>query len=168
MSALLFYLMAQNSGAFKQAGKFVLSSKLWEHSTPSKTCDVVLTFPKNTEDYTVMWLLSRLRARVPSLDVHVRKMAHSPVYGFYLTTSFEVFMEQAEETGMRKRLKGGGIEEFKVADRDQFERSEDQTKFFTTGERQTIILEMVNSLRAVEGDELEKIKFAEGQQIGEQ
>ena len=113
-----------------------------------------------------MWLLSRLRARVPSLHVHVRQMAHSPVYGFYLTTSFDVFMEQAEETGLRKRLRGGGIAEFKVADRDQFENSDDQTKFFTTGERQTIILEMINSLRAVQGDELEKIKFAEGQQIG--
>ena len=37
-----------------------------------------------------MWLLSRLRARVPDVDVHVRQMAHSPVYGFYLTSSFEV------------------------------------------------------------------------------
>ena len=37
-----------------------------------------------------MWLLSRLRARAPDVDVHVRQMAHSPVYGFYLTSSFEV------------------------------------------------------------------------------
>lgn len=37
-----------------------------------------------------MWLLSRLRARVPDVDVHVRQMAHSPVYGFYLSSSFEV------------------------------------------------------------------------------
>lgn len=79
-----------STGGFQKAGKFVLSSKLWEHSTPSKTCDVLVTFPKGTEDYTVMWLLSRLRARVQDVDVHVRQMAHSPVYGFYLTSSFEV------------------------------------------------------------------------------
>lgn len=85
-----FSLLFLFTGSFQKAGKFVLSSKLWEHSTPSKTCDVLITFPKATEDYTVMWLLSRLRARVPDVDVHVRQMAHSPVYGFYLTSSFEV------------------------------------------------------------------------------
>ena len=86
----VIYLLLLSTGSFQKAGKFVLSSKLWEHSTPSKTCDVLITFPKDTEDYTVMWLLSRLRARVPDIDVHVRQMAHSPVYGFYLTSSFEV------------------------------------------------------------------------------
>jgi len=38
--------------------------------------------------------------------------------------------------------------------------------FFNSGERQSMILEMVNDLRAVQGDELGKIKFVEGQQIG--
>ncbi|XP_073242923.1 anoctamin-8-like isoform X2 [Porites lutea] len=152
-------------GAFQKAGKFVLSSKLWEHSTPSKTCDVLITFPKGTEDYTVMWLLSRLRARVPDVDVHVRQMAHSPVYGFYLTSSFEVFLQQAEKLGLKKKLRTGGITEFKYEERMTYEGSDDPTAFFTSGERQSIILEMVNDLRAVQGDELGKIKFVEGQQI---
>lgn len=143
-----------------------MSSKLWEHSTPSKTCDVLITFPKGTEDYTVMWLLSRLRARVPDVDVHVRQMAHSPVYGFYLTSSFEVFLQKAEELGLKKKLRTGGITDFKYDERDSFENSDDPTVFFKSGERQSMILEMVNDLRAVEGDELGKIKFVEGQQIG--
>ncbi|XP_022784864.1 anoctamin-8-like isoform X1 [Stylophora pistillata] len=152
-------------GSFQKAGKFVLSSKLWEHSTPSKTCDVLITFPKGTEDYTVMWLLSRLRARVPDIDVHVRQMAHSPVYGFYLTSTFEVFLQKAEELGLKKKLRTGGITDFKYDERDSFENSDDPTVFFKSGEKQSMILEMVNDLRAVEGDELGKIKFVEGQQI---
>ena len=155
------------AGGFQKAGKFVLSSKLWEHSTPSRTCDVVLVFPKDTEDYTVMWLLSRLRARVPDIDVHVRQMAQSPVYGFYLTASHEVFLKQAEDLGLRKRLTDGGMDEYKYNERDKFENHDDPTKFFNSGDRQSMILEMVNNLRAVEGDELGKIKFVEGQQIGE-
>ena len=47
-----------------------------------------------------------------------------------------------------------------------YEGSDDPTAFFTSGERQSMILEMVNDLRAVQGDELGKIKFVEGQQIG--
>lgn len=144
----------------------MLSSKLWENSTPSRTCDVVLVFPKDTEDYTVMWLLSRLRARIPDIDVHVRQMAHSPVYGFYLTTSYEVFLKQAEELGLKKKLIEGGMDEYKFEDRDKFENFDDPTRFFSSGDRQSMMLEMVNNLRAVEGDELGKIKFVEGQQIG--
>ncbi|EDO38807.1 predicted protein [Nematostella vectensis] len=150
---------------FKKAGKFVLSSKLWESSTPSKTCDVIITFPKDTEDYVVMWLLSRLRARVPDIEVHVRQMANSPVYGFYLTASYETFLRQAEELGLRKKLIGGGMVEFKMEDKELFEKHDDPTAFFTSGDRQSMILEMVNGLRAVDGDELGKITFCEGMQI---
>lgn len=113
-----------------------------------------------------MWLLSRLRARVPDIDVHVRQMAHSPVYGFYLTTSYEVFLKQAEELGLKKKLIEGGMDEYKFEDRDKFENFDDPTRFFSSGDRQSMMLEMVNNLRAVEGDELGKIKFVEGQQIG--
>lgn len=56
--------------------------------------------------------------------------------------------------------------DFKYDERDSFENSDDPTVFFKSGERQSMILEMVNDLRAVEGDELGKIKLVEGQQIG--
>ncbi|XP_031564579.1 anoctamin-8-like [Actinia tenebrosa] len=159
----VFSTDSQNN--WQKAGKFVLSSKLWEHSTPSQTCDVILTFPKDTEDYVVMWLLSRLRARVPEIDVHVRQMAHTPVYAFYLSASYEVYQNWAEELGFRKKLIGGGMVEFKVDEKEQFENHDDPTTFFTSGDKQTIVLEMINTLRAVDGDELGKIKFCEGMQI---
>ena len=94
-------------------------------------------------------------------------MAHSPVYGFYLTSSFEAFLRHAESAGLRKKLRAGGMAEFKYEERNLFEDSDDPTSFFTSGDRQSMILEMVNDLRAVEGDVLGRIKFVEGQQIGE-
>lgn len=77
-----------------------------------------------------------------------------------------MFLQQAEHLGLKKKLRSGGITEFKYDERDSFENSDDPTIFFNSGERQSMILEMVNDLRAVQGDELGKIKFVEGQQIG--
>lgn len=76
-------------------------------------------------------------------------------------------MQQAENSGLKKKLCTGGMTEFKYDERMSYEGSDDPTTFFTSGERQSMILEMVNDLRAVQGDELGKIKFVEGQQIGE-
>lgn len=53
-------------------------------------CDVVLMFPSGAQDFTLMWLLSRLRAGTPGLVVHVRHHASSDSYGFYLTAPFTV------------------------------------------------------------------------------
>lgn len=75
-------------------------------------------------------------------------------------------MKWAEELGFRKKLIGGGMVDFKVDEKECFENHDDPTKFFTSGDKQTIVLEMVNGLRAVDGDELGKIKFCEGMQIG--
>lgn len=83
-----------------------------------------------------------------------------------LNLRLQVFLQQAENLGLKKKLKGGGITDFKYDERMNFEGSDDPTTFFTSGERQSMILEMVNDLRAVQGDELGKIKFVEGQQIG--
>ena len=77
-----------------------------------------------------------------------------------------MFLQQAEKLGLRKKLRTGGITEFKYDERMAYEGSDDPTAFFTSGERQSMILEMMNDLRAVQGDELGKIKFVEGQQIG--
>lgn len=125
-----------------------------------------MIFPPNTEDYVVMWLLSRMRARVPEVDIHVRQMADKPAYGFFLSSSTAVFSEKAEDMGLRKKLKDGGMAEFTVENRDDFLNIEDPEMFFTSGDRQSIIVELMNNMRAVDGDELGKIKFVPGQTIG--
>ena len=59
------------------------------HTIPTRDCDVLMTFPEKTDDDTLMWLLSRMRARMPELGVHVRHHGHTGVYGFYLTAEYE-------------------------------------------------------------------------------
>lgn len=92
------------------------------------------------------------------------------VRNHFLPVSFsspgQVYQGWAEELGFKKKLIGGGMVEFKVDEKEQFESHDDPTTFFTSGDKQTIVLEMVNSLRAIDGDELGKIKFCEGMQIG--
>jgi anoctamin-8 len=93
-------------------------------------------------------------------------MADKPAYGFFLTSSIKVFADKAEEMGLRKKLKDGGMAEFSVENQDDFLNIEDPELFFTSGDRQSIITELVNNMRAVEGDELAGIKFVPGQTIG--
>ena len=144
----------------------MIANKVWQKSTVTRTSDVVIIFPPKTEDYVVMWLLSRLRSRIPEVEIHVRQMADKPAYGFFLTSSIQVFMEKAEEMGLRKKLKDGGMAEFTVENQDEFLNIEDPELFFTSGDRQSIVTELVNNMRAVEGDELAGIKFVPGQTIG--
>lgn len=80
------------------AKRLVVSSKVLFPAIPTQNCDVVLTFPAETEDATLMWLLARLKSRAPSLTVHVRHHSHTGIYGFYLTALYEklvIFQVQA-------------------------------------------------------------------------
>ncbi|CAB3988342.1 anoctamin-8-like isoform X1 [Paramuricea clavata] len=156
---------ATKKKSMQSAGRFVIANKIWQKSTVTRTSDVVIIFPPKTEDYVVMWLLSRLRSRIPEVEIHVRQMADKPAYGFFLTSSIKVFMEKAEEMGLRKKLKDGGMAEFSVENQDEFLNIEDPELFFTSGDRQSIVMELVNNMRAVEGDELAGIKFVPGQTI---
>ncbi len=74
---------------FARTSKFIHTNKLWMHTIPTRDCDVLMTFPEKTDDDTLMWLLSRMRARMPELGVHVRHHGHTGVYGFYLTAEYE-------------------------------------------------------------------------------
>lgn len=64
----------------------------WHCGVVLQECDVVLMFPSGAQDFTLMWLLSRLRAGTPGLVVHVRHHASSDSYGFYLTAPFNVWV----------------------------------------------------------------------------
>jgi len=59
---------------------------------PTQNCDVLVTLTSTTEDNILMWILARLRARVPELSVHVRHHSNTGIYGFYLTASFEKYV----------------------------------------------------------------------------
>lgn len=152
--------------SLQTAGKFVIANQVWQKSTATRTSDVVIIFPPNTEEKIVMGLLSRMRSRIPEVEIHVRMMTDKQAYGFFLTSSIEVFLEKAEEMELKKKLKNGGMAEFEVENKNEFLNIDDPELFFTSGDRQSIIMEFVNNMRAIEGDEIAGIKFVPGQTIG--
>ncbi|KAK1125392.1 hypothetical protein K0M31_005761 [Melipona bicolor] len=129
-----------------------------------------MMFPSGASDETLMWLLGRLRAGTPGLVVHVRHHASSDTYGFYLTAPFNVLLKAAEEIHLPKSLRqefGGGLKEFVGSESSCFEGSDDEARFFTTQERQSLVLHLLHTLRAGPQDlhSLSGLKMVEGQAI---
>ena len=79
------------SKKFAATSQFVVSSRMWSRTIPTVNCDVLVTFQSTIEDDVLMWVLARLRARVPELSVHVRQHSNTRIYGFYLTASFDKY-----------------------------------------------------------------------------
>jgi len=78
-------------------------------------------------------------------------------------------LKGAEELCIRKPVKleyGAGNKEFVFEDQNFFAGTDDPATFFTSQERQSIVRHMLFSLRAHQGDALDKIHFLEGQAIG--
>ncbi|XP_046821754.1 anoctamin-8 isoform X1 [Vespa crabro] len=152
------------------AGHLMTPRRLWIQKVPTQKCDVVMMFPNGASDETLMWLLGRLRAGTPGLVVHVRHHASSDSYGFYLTAPFSVLLKAAEEVHLPKALRqeyGGGLKEFVGSEASCFKGSDDEAHFFTTQERQSLVLHLLHTLRAGPQDlhSLSGLKLVEGQAI---
>lgn len=149
-------------------GHLMTPRRLWIQTIPTQECDVVLMFPPGAQDFTLMWLLSRLRAGTPGLVVHVRHHTSSDSYGFYLTAPYNVLLKAAEEHHLPKTLRreyGGGLKEFVQQEASYFEGTEDEATFFSTQERQWLVLHLLQTLRAAAGDQLGGLRLIEGQAI---
>ncbi|XP_046141732.1 anoctamin-8 isoform X6 [Osmia bicornis bicornis] len=151
-------------------GHLMTPRRLWIQKVPTQECDVVMMFPSGASDETLMWLLGRLRAGTPGLVVHVRHHASSDSYSFYLTAPFSVLLKAAEEVHLPKTLRqefGGGLKEFVGTESGCFEGSDDEARFFTTQERQSLVLHLLHTLRAGPQDlhSLSGLKMVEGQAI---
>ncbi|XP_043670194.1 anoctamin-8 [Vespula pensylvanica] len=151
-------------------GHLMTPRRLWIQKVPTQKCDVVMMFPNGASDETLMWLLGRLRAGTPGLVVHVRHHASSDSYGFYLTAPFSVLLKAAEEVHLPKALRqeyGGGLKEFVGSEASCFKGSDDEAHFFTTQERQSLVLHLLHTLRAGPQDlhSLSGLKLVEGQAI---
>ncbi|XP_061172971.1 anoctamin-8-like [Saccostrea echinata] len=148
--------------------RLVASSNILRNPIPTQDCDVLVTFPADTETSTLMWLLDRLRARSPHLIIHVRHHSNTKGSMFHLTASYEGLLKGAEELGIQKLLKedlGGGMREFSFEEQECFKNIEDENLFLNSQERQSIICHLLDSLRAIQGEQLGKVKFVEGQSI---
>lgn len=59
------------------------------------------------------------------------------------------------------------MKEFVFEDQDCFEGVLEEKRFLNSQERQSIVYHMLNNLRATEGEEVEGIKFLQGEPISE-
>lgn len=78
-------------------------------------------------------------------------------------------LKAAEEVHLPKAVRperGGGLKEFVQTEMNCFEGIEEEGFFFTTQERQSLVLHLLQTLRAVQGDSLPGLKLIEGQAIG--
>jgi anoctamin-8 len=66
-----------------------------------------------------------------------------------------------------KRELGGGQKEFVLHESHIFEGIEDESSFFSSQERQWLVLNLLQMLRASAGDQVSGLKLIEGQAIGE-
>ena len=75
----------------------------------------------------------------------------------------------AEDITLHKRIRseyGGGLKEFVYEDQEYFEGVEDSATFLNSQERQSIVKNLLDNLRATEDDQLGNIRFLDGQAIG--
>ncbi|KAH3837137.1 anoctamin-8-like isoform X2 [Dreissena polymorpha] len=148
--------------------RLVASSKVLKNSIPTEDCDLIMTLPSTTDDITLMWLLSRLRTRLPELQVHVRHWKNTGMYAFYMTAAYQDLLHMADEECLVKPLKGefgGGNKEFLYEDRDCYEGIEDELHFLSSEERQSLVYQILLNLRAIQGEQLCGVNFLEGQAI---
>lgn len=136
------------------AGHYLTPKRLWLKRISTPNCDVVIVFPQGTQDSILLWLLSRLRQST-GLTIHVRHHASTQSSAFYVTAPSSILLNAAEEYHLPKSLKaikGGGVKEFYVQDFQSYEGSEDEKNFFTSEERQWLILRLLESIRAKSSD----------------
>ncbi|XP_049318320.1 uncharacterized protein LOC105227099 isoform X2 [Bactrocera dorsalis] len=158
------------------AGHLMTPRRLWLNKIPTQ-CDVVIEFPEDAPDEALRWLLSRLRSQPPSgLGLVVQVKAHESTRrnAFYISAPTNVLFKAAEEARLPKRLRpdlGGALREFTTRESHCFQqlRTEDgSSALFTSQERQWLVLQVLQGLRASQAD-IEALQgraaVAEGQSI---
>ncbi|XP_069166771.1 anoctamin-10 isoform X3 [Procambarus clarkii] len=151
-----------------QSGHLMLPKRMWMQTVPTQDCEVVVVMAGGTRETTLQWLLLRLKTRLPELTVCVKNHAATNSYALYLSASYDGLIKGGEEMRLVKRMKteyGGGLRELSHTELGIFQGVEDGATFFTTLERQSIVLHILNSLRATQGEAVEGTTFREGQAI---
>ncbi|KAL1514375.1 hypothetical protein ABEB36_003643 [Hypothenemus hampei] len=151
------------------AGHFFAPKRLWLKRVSTPNCDVVICFPPNTEDQFLLWLLAKLK-QWSGLSIQVRHHASTQTSAFYVTAAPQILLKAAEQYHLSKALKqskGGGLKEFFVQDYESYEGSEDADHFFTTEERQWLVLRLIEGVRSGKEDTtlIPNVTLLEGQPI---
>ncbi|XP_050741082.1 anoctamin-8 isoform X5 [Drosophila biarmipes] len=138
------------------AGHLMTPRRLWLNKIPTQ-CDVVIEFPEDAPDEALRWLLARIRSQPPAgLGLLVQVKAHESTRrnAFYVSAPVNVLFRAAEEARLPKRLRpdlGGALREFTTRESHCFQQLRGDvgsTALFTSQERQWLVLQVLQGLRA--------------------
>ncbi|XP_061512701.1 anoctamin-8 isoform X4 [Anopheles gambiae] len=138
------------------AGHLMTPRRLWLNKIPTQ-CDVVIEFPEDAPDDALRWLLNRIKANPPEglgLSAMVRAHESTKRTAFYITAPMNVLFKAAEDARLPKRLRtdlGGALKEFTKRESHCFAQSKDNegaNSLFTSQERQWLVLQVLQGLRA--------------------
>lgn len=157
-----------------QSGHLMMSKRFWMQSVPSQGVDVVITFPPDSAESTILWFKQRIE-KIPGIVLHTKSITISKgtktrpnCYAFHLAATYQCYLRGLELLQVPKPLKedvGGGTKEFNLKEASSFRGIENMDDFLTSQERQAIILHLLHTVRAERGDSVGKLKFREGEAI---
>ena len=94
-------------------------------STPNEDVDVVITFPPDISEATVLWFKTRIE-KIEGLILHTRSITITKgtktkpnCYAFHLSASYSGYLRGLEKMQMPKPLRedlGGGMKEFTISE----------------------------------------------------
>ncbi|XP_052865159.1 anoctamin-8 [Anopheles cruzii] len=142
------------------AGHLMTPRRLWLNKIPTQ-CDVVIEFPEDTPDDALRWLLTRIKANPPEglgLSAMLRAHESTKRTAFYITAPMNVLFKAAEDARLPKRLRhdlGGALKEFTKRESHCFAQTKDSegaNSLFSSQERQWLVLQVLQGLRAGTAD----------------
>ena len=112
-----------------QSGHLMTSKRFWMQSTPNEDVDVVITFPPDISEATVLWFKTRLE-KIEGLTLHTKSITITKgtktkpnCYAFHLSASYSGYLRGLESLQMPKPIKedlGGGMKEFTINEVSSF------------------------------------------------
>ncbi|CAF0967165.1 unnamed protein product [Adineta ricciae] len=145
-----------------------ITNRLWLNAHTNYDCDVLLTFPARVDDNVIVWFLEKFLQLEPDVRISIKYHFTTGVYGFYLTFTYERILKGADALQLEKPIKqefGGGYQIFLFDELEFYQGVEDEDKFFSTQERQSIVLHLLYSMRMNETQLLNGIKFKVDQSL---
>lgn len=126
-----------------------------------KPFNYFIQITEKAEEKALRWLLNRLRSPRPEglgLQCLVRSHESTKRTAFYVSAPTNVLFKAAEEYRLPKRLRaylGGALRDFTTRESHCFEQIKDddgKTALFTSQERQWLVFQVLQGLRATSSD----------------
>ena len=132
---------------------------------PEWDADVVMTFPHDAKETTVLWFKQKIE-RIPGLRLQSitlsvtgnptksMKLSRKSCHAFYIKATYKCYLRGLEQMQIPKQLKdeyGGGNKEFSIKELNSFKDIENFGTFLSSQERQSVLIFLINRIRAQEG-----------------